>query len=134
MDAAGMRSPAISASVRRGRRDPMDLGRDRVTPGATDRNPVTLRATDPSRRLSTKRQATTRRRVSYTGRAITTDRESIIVRAGAGADVGGGKNSIRKNSEPARYFYKVGLLICAGGPRGRRLLLRHVLHYRWTPS
>src|SRR5215813_4006553 len=106
MDAAGMRSPAISASVRRGRRDPMDLGRDRVTPGATDRNPVTLRATDrdpvmrramdPSRRLSTKRQATTRRRVSYTGRAITTDRESIIVRAGAGADVGGGKNSIRK--------------------------------------
>jgi len=88
MDAADMRSPATSASARRGRQEPMDrnpvtpeamgrspvtqgatgrnpvtqgaTGRNPVTQGATGRNPVTPTAMDPSRALSTERRATMR--------------------------------------------------------------------------
>src|SRR5260370_41716169 len=89
MDGADMRSPATSASARRGRQEPMD--RNPVTPEAMGRSPVTQGAMDPSRELSTERRATMRHRPSSTGRLIT-DRASIMVRAGAGEDGGGGEN------------------------------------------
>ena len=134
MAAAGMRSPAISASARPGRREAMGhgpvmleamdlsgrrkaMGRNLVTgrnpvtghspamTGATDlsgrreamgHNPVTPGAMDLSRPLATKRRATTRRRPSCTDR-LTTDPESIMVRAGAGEDGGGGRSSLRSS-------------------------------------
>src|SRR5215831_20539329 len=82
MDAAGMRSPGTSASARRGRRDPMG------------HNPVTPMAMGPNRRSSTENRATTSRRPSCTDQPIT-DREFIMVQAGVGEDVGGGKECVR---------------------------------------
>src|SRR5258705_12113307 len=98
MDAADMRSPETSASARRGRREPMGRGpvTQEVRHGkreAMDRNPVTPEAMDLRRPLSTKRRATTRRRPSCTDRLIT-DLESIMVRAGAGEEGGGGRGLV----------------------------------------
>src|SRR5262252_8432994 len=98
MGAADTQSPATSAWARRGRRELM--GRDPVIPVDQDpairagRDRVMRRAMDLSRPQSTKRQATTRRRPSYTGQLIT---DPTMVRAGVGDDVGGGRRTIRKS-------------------------------------